>query len=401
MRASAIQLFLVKKYLRFDKTQPFISITAILAFLGVAIGVMVLIVAMAIMQGFDRDFEKKLFVMNYPLTVYKKGFEPMSETLIKELESKFPDMLFSPFINTQGIIKNGNSMFGISLFGVDARRESQVNSIIAESLENTEVGKFDILVGSALVNELLLQIGQRATVVFTEVEPSGLGAMPKIKRFNVIGKFHSGLHAYDKSYAYVSLDSLRVIGGMREDAIDGIHIFSADPKTDIQKLKSYLPPIYGVVGWWQQNGNFFAALEMEKRALFIVLMLIILIGSLNIISSLLMTIMNRRKEIALLLSMGASKKEIKESFFLLGNVIGFGGIILGVALGLFGVWVLGNFDIITLPADVYGSSKLPLEMSAKDIALIIFGASIIVLASSFYPAKKASDINVLEVLRNE
>ena len=156
-----------------------------------------------------------------------------------------------------------------------------------------------------------------------------------------------------------------------------------------------------IVGWWEQNGNFFSALALEKRALFIVLMLIILVASLNIVSSLLMTVMNRRQEIALLLSLGTTKKEIKNTFFGLGMVIGGGGIIFGLILGLLGIWLLGSFDIVNLPADVYGSSKLPLELSSLDLFMIIVGAIFIVVVSSYYPAKKATKIDVLQTLRNE
>ncbi len=174
---------------------------------------------------------------------------------------------------------------------------------------------------------------------------------------------------------------------------DGIHIYSNNPKDDIIKLNQLLKPGQRAIGWWEQNGNFFSALELEKRALFIVLMLII--------SSLLMTVMNRRQEIALLLALGASKSEIKKSFFTQGVVIGGSGIVFGLILGLFGVWLLGSFDIVSLPADVYGSSKLPMELSIYDLAMILVGAVVIVLSSSYYPAKKASNIDILTTLRNE
>ena len=130
-------------------------------------------------------------------------------------------------------------------------------------------------------------------------------------------------------------------------------------------------------------------------------MLIILIASINIISSLLMTVMNRRSEIALLLSLGATTKEIKQVFLKLGIIIGIAGIVSGAILGLFGVWVLGTFDIVQLPKDVYPTSTLPLDLSMVDFFLIISGAFVIVVLSSFYPAKKASEVDVLTVLRNE
>jgi putative ABC transport system permease protein len=130
-------------------------------------------------------------------------------------------------------------------------------------------------------------------------------------------------------------------------------------------------------------------------------MLIILVASLNIISSLLMTVMSRRKEIALLLSMGATTKEIKSIFLRVGTIIGFSGILTGIALGFFGYWLLDTFEIVSLPADVYGTAKLPLDLALSDFISIVIGAIIIVVVSSYYPAKKATKIDVIDVLRNE
>jgi putative ABC transport system permease protein len=171
---------------------------------------------------------------------------------------------------------------------------------------------------------------------------------------------------------------------------------------DIKKIAAKLPTDeYALVGWWQQNGNFFAALALEKKALFVVLMLIIVVASLNIISSLLMTVMSRRKEIALLLSLGADQNEIKSIFFRLGAIIGGSGIAVGTILGFIALALLANFDIISLPADVYGTTKLPLELSVIDLVFILVGSIAVVFVSSYYPAKKASEVDPLSVLRNE
>ncbi|NPA66684.1 MAG: ABC transporter permease, partial [Epsilonproteobacteria bacterium] len=213
--------------------------------------------------------------------------------------------------------------------------------------------------------------------------------------------FDSGLSAYDKAYSYTTMESLRRILRMPANQYDGIHIFSKNPREDIVRIKEALPMGVVIKGWWQDNVNFFAALEMEKTSLFIVLMLIILIASINIISSLLMTVMNRRGEIALLLSLGATKSEIKKVFLYLGVVIGISGIVSGALLGLSGIWILGTFDIVHLPKDVYPTSTLPLDLSLQDFIMIIVGAFGIVIASSYYPAKKASEVDILTVLRNE
>lgn len=396
-----ISLYLVKKYLRFDKSQPFITVISWLAFFGVAIGLMVLMVAMAIMNGFDKEFEKKLFTMNYPLSIYSRSFSPVENSALESLKEQFPTLKFSPYISTQVLVKTGNRLEGGMLFGVNFQQEAQINAIVKEAIHEKILDKYDIITGSEIAKSHMLTAGEKATLIFTKNDPGGMSLIPKMKRFDFQGSFTSGLIAYDKSYMYTTLEGLAQVMQYAEGHYDGIHIYSDDPFTDIEKIRNVLPNDLGIVGWWQMNGNFFAALALEKRALFIVLMLIILIASLNIISSLLMTVMNRRKEIALLLSLGASKKEIKNTFFYLGLVIGGGGMLFGIGLGCVVLYVLGSFDLISLPADVYGTARLPLDLSTIDFVLIVFGTSLIVTLSSYYPAYKATQINVLDTLRNE
>jgi len=396
----SLSKYLVKKYLRFDKSQPFITISAIFAFIGVCVGVMVLLIAMAIMNGFDKNFEDKLFTMNYPLSIYPKTYKNINEDLLKKLRAKFPDLKFSPYINSQTIIKKGDTLEGGMLFGVNFKDESLINKIVRKAVQNKKIKKFEVVVGKGIKDMFFLENGDKITLIFTQNSPAGFSLIPTMKRFKVAGSFNSGLIAYDKVYMYTTLESLQKILHYKKDEFSGIHIYSSNPQIDIKKIKKFLPPNAGVIGWWQQNGNFFAALALEKRSLFIVLMLIILIASLNIISSLLMIVMNRRKEIALLLSLGASKKEIKDTFFYLGLVIGGGGIVLGIILGFLGIYILGSFDIVNLPADVYGMSRLPLDLSLKDFIYIIIGAVAIVAFSSYYPSRQISKINVLATLRD-
>jgi len=394
--------FIVKKYLKWDKKNPFISISALLAFIGVGVGVMVLIIAMAIMNGTAKEFEDKLFTMNYPLSIYPKFTNEVDKNLLNELEIKFSNMKFSPYLSSQVMINSEESMSGGLIFGVNSKKESSINKIYAKAVQNASgLSKYHLIVGQGIKDELFLQNEQKVTLYFTQVAPTGLSSMPKMKRFTYKNDFKSGLTAYDKTYMYTTIEALQTILRKPKDTYDGIHVYSNNPFEDIKKLEKFLPKTIGVVGWWQQNGNFFAAMKMEKQALFIVLMLIILIASLNIISSLLMTVMSRRKEIALLLSQGASLQEVKQIFLRLGLIIGFSGIAFGVAFGFVGMFLLENFDIISLPADVYGSSKLPLLLSNADLISIIAGSIIIVFLSSYYPAKKATSIDVLDVLRNE
>ncbi|MDD5400120.1 MAG: ABC transporter permease [Sulfurimonas sp.] len=398
---TSIVPYLVKRFLRFDNEQPFIFLSALLAFLGISLGVMVLLIAMALMNGFDNEFKKKLTIMNYPLTIIPKFYGSVNEELLSNLKSKFPNLSFSPYVQSAIMARSGSKLEGGYIFGVDFKSEAKVNSVLKEAIKDSTFDKFDVLVGKALKDEFNLYEGDKLMYIFTHVEPGGMSVTPKIKRFNVSTFFESGLSAYDKAYNYTTLSSLQAIMNLPSDQYSGIHIYSNNPQVDILKIKEILPQSVTIKGWWEENVNFFAALELEKASLFIVLMLIILIAAINIISSLLMTVMNRRSEIALLLSLGATSAEIKKVFLYLGIVIGVSGILAGIVLGMSGLWVLSTFDIVHLPKDVYPTSTLPLDLSVKDFLLIVFGAFVIVVVSSFYPAKKASEVDILTVLRNE
>lgn len=399
---NSVSRYLIKKYLRFDKSQPFITVSAALAFVGVMVGLMVLMIAMAIMNGMMKEFERKLFAMNYPITIMPFGTQNVDKDDLELLQNYFPEFKFSPYIFSQVMVKRGQKFEGGIIFGVNFEDEKRVNSVIAEALgDNKTLSEFDILTGHGIKEELLLNEGDKVTIVFMQGDPGGLALMPKMKSFTYKAEFTSGLINYDKTYMFTPISGLAKRLNYNEGEYDGIHVYSKNPIKDIETIRDLLPSGLTIIGWWQQNGNFFSAFELEKRALFIVLMLIILVASLNIMSSLLMTVMNRRQEIALLLSLGATPNEIKKSFFGLGMVIGCSGIIFGILLGSIALFLLGSCDIVKLPADVYGSSKLPLELSFIDFSLIVAGALVIVALSSWYPAKKATEIDILNTLRNE
>jgi putative ABC transport system permease protein len=397
----SIVTYLVRRFLRFDKEQPFIFISALLAFIGITLGVMVLLIAMALMNGFDKEFKNKLTVMNYPLTILPKFYGAVNQDLLVDLENKFPNLHFSPYIQASVMARSGRRLEGGYLFGVNFKKEAKVNSVLAKAIKNDKFHKFDIIIGKTLKDEFSLHVNDKLMYIFTNVEPGGLSISPKIKRFKVKSVFDSGLSAYDKAYAYTSLAAMQALQHMSANEYDGIHIFSKNPRADIAQIKRELPISVTIKGWWEDNLNFFAALQMEKTSLFIVLMLIILIASINIISSLLMTVMNRRGEIALLLSLGTTPTEIKKVFLYLGVVIGIGGIVAGIVFGLSGIWLVSTFDIVHLPKDVYPTSRLPLDLTLHDFLFIVTGAFAIVVASSYYPAKKASEVDILTVLRNE
>jgi putative ABC transport system permease protein len=391
---------IIKHYLKYDKENPFIFISAMLAFLGIAAGVMVLMIAMGIMNGTQKEFAKKLFVMNYPLTILPIDDKAVNDELIETLSLKFPHLKFSPYYTTQVITKNEGAVQGSLLYGVDYDKEANLNEVFQKA-QGTNESKFRVVMGEGLSFEMNAYRGQKVTLYFSEQQAVGFGTMPLQKRFVIDGVFKSGLSAYDKAIMYTSLEAFEKILKRPHGFYDGLHIYTQSPIDEIEAIKTALPSDVVIEGWWQQNGNFFAAMEMEKKALFLVLLLIILVASLNIISSLLMTVMSRRSEIALMRTLGATKKEIRSIFFRLGLVIGTAGIMAGALLGGLGIWILKTFDIISMPEDVYGTSKLPVDLMMTDFGFIIIGTSIIILLSALYPAKKASQTDPLNVLRNE
>ncbi len=392
---------IVRHYLKYDSENPFIFISAVLAFLGIAAGVMVLMIAMGVMNGTQNEFQKKLFVMNYPLTVVSYG-KGVRQSTIDKIHKAYPDIGISPFYTSQVIAKNYDSLQGGILYGVDFEKEASINPIFAKALQDSESNStFRIIVGDDMTSILGVDRGSKILLYFSQQQAVGFGMMPLQKRFLVDGIFNSGLNAYDKAIMYTTQEAIQRILKKPSDRFDGVHIYVKEPMKFKEKIAKLLPDDADVEGWWQQNGNFFVAMEMEKKALFLVLLLIILVASLNIISSLLMTVMSRRSEIALLRTLGATRKEIGKIFFHLGVIIGTGGIVAGAVMGFIGIWILKTFDIITLPADVYGTTHLPVDLTATDFTMIIAGTTIIVFLSALYPAKKAASTDPLNVLRNE
>ncbi len=399
---------IIKHYLKYDKDNPFIFISSILAFLGITAGVMVLMLAMGIMHGTQEEFKKRLFVMNYPLTITPIIYNATNQNLVNKLKEEFPKIELSPYYTTQVISKSGSNVNGSILYGIDFQKEAMINTVFKKALETSEhiQSRYKIVTGSILAEEMGVEKNQKLTLYFSEQQAIGFGSMPLQKRFIIDSTFKSGLNSYDKAIIYTTHQAFQKVLKRKVGLYDGIHIYSKDEKKDKERIEAFLKKNglkkdLIVEGWWEQNRSFFSAMEMEKEALFLVLLLIILVASLNIISSLLMTVMSRRSEIALMRTLGATKREIKEIFFKLGTIIGISGIIAGTILGFISMWVLTTFPIISLAEDVYGFSKLPINLTLTDFISIIVGTFVIVLVSSIYPARKASSTDPLTVLRNE
>ena len=399
---------IIKHYLKYDKDNPFIFVSSIMAFLSIAVGIAVLMIAMGMMNGTENEFKKRLFQMDYPLTLIPLSQNITSDELNSKLSKEFPTLKFSPYYRTQIITKSGSSIKGAMLYGVDFEKEKKLNKIFQKAYKDSLAtkSKYKIIVGKTFTDEMLVKKGEKLTLYFSEMQSVGFGSMPLQKRFTIDATYSSGISTYDNFIMYTTHEAFHKILKRKVSVYDGIHIYSENAMKDKDKIIAFLKKEgYAdktrIIGWWEQHADFFSAMEMEKNALFLALLLIIIVASLNIISSLLMTVMSRRPEIALMKTLGATNSEIKNIFLKLGAIIGIGGIIGGSILGFFSIWLLTTFDIITVSKAVYGFSKLPINLTITDFFSIIIGAVIIVLASSIYPAKKAASTDPLIVLRNE
>jgi len=197
---------IIRHYLKYDKENPFIFISAILAFLGIAAGVMVLMIAMGINTGMQKSFREKLFVMNYPLTILPLADDTVNDALISSLSKQFPQLKFSPYYTTQVITKNDGAVQGSLLYGVDTTKEGTINNIFNEA-KGSEKSKFRVVMGEGLSFEMNTQKGSKVTLYFSEQQAIGFGTMPLQKRFVVDGIFKSGLKAYDKAIMYTTLEA--------------------------------------------------------------------------------------------------------------------------------------------------------------------------------------------------
>ena len=221
---------IIKHYLKYDKDNPFIFISSLLAFLGIAAGVMVLMLAMGIMHGTQKEFQKRLFVMNYPITLISTSYSGANINLINSLKKEFPNIKFSPYYTTQVITKSGSSVNGSILYGIDFKKEAEINEVFRRALDGSisSQSRYKMVTGEVLAKEMGVYKGQKLTLYFSEQQAIGFGTMPLQKRFVIDSTFDSGLKAYDKAIIYATLDSFQKILKRKEGIYDGVHIYSKD-----------------------------------------------------------------------------------------------------------------------------------------------------------------------------
>ncbi len=389
------EFFIALRYLITKQRERFLSLISIIAILGIAIGVACIIVVQAVMAGFDKELKDKIVGANAHILVESNA--PMEDYKVVMDEVKhFPEVLeSSPFIMGQTILQRGKSTRGVVVRGIEPKKETKVTQIKKYLKAGKLPGVGGVLVGSELANSFNLDIGNSITMV----SPSG----GKQYRFAISGIFTSGMYDYDMNLVFTNIHDAKEIFNLG-NRVTGIGVRLKDPY-HAKRMKRIMQERLGfsfvIRSWMDINKNLFNALKLEKTAMFIILVLIVVVASFNIASTLIMMVTEKVKDIGILKSMGATNKSIHAIFTIEGLLIGVAGTLLGLISGIGFSFLLGRYQIIQLPKDIYYIDKLPIEIQWMDLGLVAVAAIVISFLATVYPAWQASRLEPVEALRYE
>ena len=408
-----LEIFIAGKYLKAKRKEGFISLISFLSVAGVTVGVMALVIVIAVMSGAETDFRKRIlglephiFVMNY-----SGKFDNYSQMVTKLDQSELIKGV-SPILFAQAMIRSSHSFSGVMVRGIDPEKgfslvkgfdNEKLKRLLGKKRTINELPGID-LPGIILGKELATSAGVIKGDKVILMSPNGLispvGHIPSMKRFIVKDTFESGMYEYDNALAYVNLKEAQQLSGA-ENRVSAIGIW-IDNVFEVEKVKESLSKIvnypFYMRDWMEINKSLFSALKLEKTAMFIILTLIILVAAFNIASALIMMVMEKTRDIAVLKAMGATNKTIRVIFIFKGMIIGFLGTFIGTAMGVAACFILKKYDFIQLP-DAYPFSTLPVQLEFIDVFTIAVSAIIICFFSTLYPSYKASKMDPVEALR--
>lgn len=407
----AVEFFIGRRYLRSKQKQAFISLITLLSIAGVTVGVMALIVVIAVMAGFESDLKTRIISVESHV-VLQRHLAPFSQYReVMEVVEKEPGVeAATPFILSQIMLRSAAGVSAGLLRGVDVASAGKVihhlkSEVLAQHAKERETNPAlppGVLLGKELATHLNVSVGDTLHLISPRGMISPIGHMPAMKRYQLVGIFESGMYEYDASLVFMTLSEAQKMLRMPA-AVTGIEIRITDIY-DAQRIRESLVEKLGFPywarDWMQKNRNLFSALKLEKTVMFIILALIVLVAAFNIASSLIMMVMEKKRDIAILRAMGATDRQIRRIFVFKGMIIGAIGTLLGVILGFVLCGLLDRYHFIDLPSDVYYITTLPVQLQWLDVVSIAASALVICFIATLYPARQASRLNPVEAIRN-
>tara|TARA_B100002019_G_scaffold264100_1_gene252641 strand:+ start:1205 stop:2437 length:1233 start_codon:yes stop_codon:yes gene_type:complete len=397
--------------LRPKKKEGFLKIISIFSFLGIMLGVAILIIVMSIMNGFKTDLTNKILGLNPHVVIQPNSFKIDKEFILK-LKKEFDEISLSKSYSGEGIIISKENTKGAILKGIN-KSEKKTKEFFNSFTTNGQLNNLksnNVFIGSEMAFNLNLSIGDNITLMSSAFVSTPLGSLPKQDSFQVAGIFTTGFLEFDQNIVFLNIkDALSIFEKETED--QNIEIYLKDPlKAD--KLKEKIQKInqnYFIYTWSDINKSLFSALKLERNVMFIILSLIVVVAAFNIISGLTILIKNKTKEIAILKTLGLSNKSIKKTFFLTGLTIGFFATVSGIIFGIFfslnidklRLFLLSVFNLEIFPPEIYFLEKLPSEINLKSTLLIFIISLIISALASYLPAKRISKMSTFRALRYE
>jgi lipoprotein-releasing system permease protein len=406
------EFFIALRYLRAKRKQSFGNVIALISMLGVAVGVAALIVAMGVMNGFSTDFRNRILGVNAEILV--QGYTHDHEKIRQSILAVPGVKAVTPHLYTELMLSTSNKVKGILLRGIDVKTAPEVITALRrleagdlDSLDNAPDDERQVprlILGRQLAERMNIYLGQRVFLLAPSGTQSSAGYSPRIQPFIVSGFYATGMADVDLYFAFTSIEAARKMLGLEGDLVSGFEItvqdvFAADKTARL--IREQLQRGFSVYPWMETNPQLMAALKLEALALGIVLVLLIAVGSFSIITTLIMLVMDKTRDIAIMMSMGATRAAIKKIFMFQGLIIGALGTTGGFILGLTLCFLLKRYKFVKLPPGVYLTDYVPVLVEGPELALIAFGTVFICFLATLYPARQAALLVPVEALRSE
>jgi lipoprotein-releasing system permease protein len=409
-RGLPFELFLGLRYLGARGTRASLSLFVWIGVGGVFLGVAALIVVLAVMTGFQDGIRDRIIAANPHLLVFQTGRPALQDSaaVAARIREVHGVRTATPFVLQQVLFTaGGGATHGGLVRGVDLRapgvRADVASQVRGGSLAPLVDGEAAILLGSELARTLGVVAGDAVTLVSPQGAVTAVGMVPKMRRYTVAGTIEVGMHEYDSSLAYLALPTAQEFAGLG-DGVTGIEVKLADPFDAKRVGRGVIEKLgfpFWVRDWMDMNRNFFAALQLEKLALFIIVTIIVLVAAFAIIGHLVLLVAEKRKEIGILKAIGASSRSLTTVFFTVGMTIGVVGTLAGSVVGLSLIWLQNTFKIIRVPGDVYQIDYMPMKLTASDFMLIVSATLLLSLLATIIPARRAGALEPVDVLRYE